>query len=214
MAKLTITSLAAMAAIAAYALFLQSHPASADHINGASYSGTNSAGGTVDFSVSADGLQVDNFHFTEPAGQCGPTAIDANVTPIFITNHQFSSMYVPSGTFSPGAASGTIAYDPDGPGPTPVCPQIAWDAATSAQVTATATATASPTATTAPTGTVAGTTAPTGTASPLLPAAAPQTGGQPGEEPDIPPLTLILGVAVVIGIVGVLAGKHGLDRRR
>src|SRR5437773_2179704 len=86
--------------------------------------------------------------------------IDANVTPIFITNHQFSSMYVPSGTFSPGAASGTIAYDPDGPGPTPVCPQITWDAATSAQVTATATATTSPTATTAPTGTVAGTTPP------------------------------------------------------
>src|SRR3989442_408935 len=106
MAKLTITSRAAMAAIAAYALFLQSNPASADHINGASYSGTNSA-----------------------------------------------------------------------------------------------------------TGTVAGTTAPTGTASPLLPAAAPQTGGQPGEEPDVPPLTLILGVAAIIGIVGILAGKYGLDRR-
>jgi hypothetical protein len=69
----------------------------------------------------------------------------------------------------------------------------------------------SPTGTAAATGT--GTATPTRSPTPVQPAAAPQTGGEPGDGSDTLLLTLIMGAAAIIGVGGVFAGKHALDRR-
>ena len=56
----------------------------------------------------------------------------------------------------------------------------------------------------------------TGTATPTpsrLPAAAPQTGGEPSGGSDTLLLTLILGAAATISVAGVLAGRYALERR-
>jgi hypothetical protein len=86
------------------------------------------------------------------------------------------------------------------------------------QATPTPSPTAAPTATgTASPTLAAGTATPTGTATrtptPAQPAAAPQTGGEPGNGSNTLLLTLILGGAAIIGVGGVYAGKQALDRR-
>jgi hypothetical protein len=75
----------------------------------------------------------------------------------------------------------------------------------------TGTATATPTAAATGTGTATATGTPTATA--VQPAAAPQTGGEPGDGSDTLLLTLMLGAAAIIGAGGVIAGKYALERR-
>jgi len=76
----------------------------------------------------------------------------------------------------------------------------------------------SPTVSPSPSPTPSGSVAATGTGSATptptrLPAAAPQTGGNPGSGSDTLLLTLILGGAAIIGVGGVFASKYALDRR-
>ena len=81
---------------------------------------------------------------------------------------------------------------------------------------ATSPAATSPAATSPAATSPAATTAAAGTATPTpirLPAAAPETGGDPGSGSDTLLLTLIFGAAAIIGVGGVFAGKYALDRR-
>jgi hypothetical protein len=106
------------------------------------------------------------------------------------------------------ANEGTQAQTPtDTPCPTD-CPT---DTPAPTSPAATSPAATSPAATSP-----AATTAAAGTATPTpsrLPAAAPQTGGDPGSGSDTVLLTLIFGAAAIIGVGGVFAGKYALDRR-
>src|SRR2546423_906833 len=85
--------------------------ASANHIAGATYNGTHSAGGTVQFTVSGNGAAVTSFSFTDlPGDRC--TFTQGSVTGnIPITNHAFSTQgsATISGSF-PGiqTATGTL----------------------------------------------------------------------------------------------------------
>jgi len=95
----------------------------------------------------------------------------------------------------------------------PLC-QATSPAATSPA--ATSPAATSPAATSPAATSPAATTAAAGTATPTpirLPAAAPETGGDPGSGSDTLLLTLIFGAAAIIGVGGVFAGKYALDRR-
>jgi len=106
-----------------------SSPARADHIRGTTYSGTNSAGGVVDFSISADRDEVLNFRYTEPTIDC-PVGGETHHAGIPILDHEFFFPVGPAsgiaGIFpSAGTAAGTI--DPLFPGKQP-CDQLTWTA--------------------------------------------------------------------------------------
>src|SRR5206468_1437973 len=82
-----------------------------DHIAGATYNGTHSAGGTVQLLVSGDGSAVTSFSFTNlPGDRC--TFTEGSVTGNMpITNHAFSSSGTATITGSfPGiqTATGTL----------------------------------------------------------------------------------------------------------
>ena len=99
-------------AIAAASMSLAAPHAGAEHVAGASYTGTNSGGGAVDFFVSENGTEVHDFHYTVPVAVCsiGEQILTDSVP---IVNHQFSFVAADfmsfSGVFpSPGLATGTI----------------------------------------------------------------------------------------------------------
>lgn len=73
-------------------------PAQAHHIPGATYTGTHSGGGTVEFTVSADGTRIESFRMTNvPSGQC--TVNEASSRP---------------GALVPIAADHTFAFEEGG----------------------------------------------------------------------------------------------------
>src|SRR3990172_6626690 len=99
-------------AIAAASMSLAAPHAGAEHVAGASYTGTNSGGGAVDFFVSENGTEIINFHFTVPVAVCsiGEQILSDSVP---IVNHEFSFVAADFMSFSglfprPGQATGTI----------------------------------------------------------------------------------------------------------
>lgn len=95
-------------------------PAHANHVAGATYTGTHSAGGTVEFTVSSDGTQIATWRVTNvPSGSCTvsearsrtTTAIAADHTFNFEEGGQLGSFF--RGSFpSIGSASGTLKMTP------------------------------------------------------------------------------------------------------
>src|SRR4051812_16684191 len=78
---------------------LMASPAAAFHIPGASYSGNVSGGGTISFSVSADGSSVTNLALTGPIGRPDCTVDSRQYgQPIPITDQSFDNGEV-SGSF-------------------------------------------------------------------------------------------------------------------
>jgi len=168
------------AALLIGSLALGSPTARANHIPGATYTGTVSpagsvSGGTVEFKVSADGSQVMDFTFSitvqAPPGGCPATVGQQDFLSRPIIDHAFTGGDF-SGSFpSPGAASGTIQVtDPVG---TCTYPQVTWQASTTAPPPAATATTAPP----APAATATTAAQPAATARPA--AALPSTGGGP-----------------------------------
>lgn len=113
MGKLTIFVVAAVAGSlgAMMATYFFDETAGANHIAGATYSGTVEGGGTITFTVAADGTQIDSLTVQNvPAGGCP----DTTFFNIPIVDHTFtrpggSSI---SGSFaSPGNAEGALSLD-------------------------------------------------------------------------------------------------------
>lgn len=190
-------ALAGMAVVGAACLIaiLSGPPASAQPIAGAYYSGQISgcAGppcGTVDFTVSGDGSQVQGFTAyevpLEPSGLCEMTGPNPFPARLDILDDSFGAS-IPgllelSGSFpSAGSAQGTLRIVvQSGPPYYLECDSgtVDWTATTSATPTATATPSPSPTATTTPspteTATPSATPTPTATATPT-PTATPSS---------------------------------------
>ena len=88
-------------------------PANADHAAGTRYWGSNSGGGIVEFTVSADGSSVLDFRYTALPELCSIEE-QQEAGPVAIVNHTFSfeaadfmSFF---GTFpGPGSATGTVS---------------------------------------------------------------------------------------------------------
>ena len=106
----------------------------AQPIAGATYTGTVSVGGSVEFTVSADGTEVTHYSWEISAGSCGwlgtsssiPIDNDAFVYAFPFEDHFAHSF---SGSFpSPGAAEGTITVDEA----SPPCDFVTWTATTDA----------------------------------------------------------------------------------
>lgn len=123
--------LAALLLVTAIGGFFRASAARAEHIAGATYTGTHSAGGTVQLTVSADGAFVTSFSFTNlPGDSC--TFTEGSVTGnIAITNHAFSSQGTLNLTGSfPGIQKATGTMQVSLP---PFCtsPTVTWNATTS-----------------------------------------------------------------------------------
>jgi hypothetical protein len=116
----------------------------ANHIAGATYTGTHAGGGTVEFDVSSDGANITRFKVTNIRGNiCTVSQQEVTYSPGFgvpITNHAFSGKSGSgqlsfSGSF-PGtqSAQGTFAFDSGfGPGPRCRSDTVAWTTTTTAQ---------------------------------------------------------------------------------
>ena len=69
--------------------------AQANHIPGATYSGTTSAGGTISFTVSANGSGINTVSITDPGSTCAFSSLtkyysNSSAGPLPIVNHAFS----------------------------------------------------------------------------------------------------------------------------
>jgi hypothetical protein len=110
-------------------------PAQANHIGGATYTGMHSAGGTVEFQLSADGSQIVSYRFTQLPCTAGCTRLDIGPSSggPQITNHAFDSRTSSedfSGTFpGPQSAQGSYRYHAG----TTTTQTVTWNATTSAQ---------------------------------------------------------------------------------
>lgn len=115
--------------LAACLLLIAASPGQANHVAGATYTGTYD-GGTVDFDVSADGTAVTHFGVTLKDGR--PCA-DITITPAMpINDHAFAGPFGPrlavTGSFPGGrSAEGTFAFSRGVP---PECPSgsVPWSA--------------------------------------------------------------------------------------
>jgi hypothetical protein len=151
----------AAVAVACLIAILSGPHASAQPIGGAYYSGTISGGGTVNFTVSGDGSQVQGFTaYDVPGDVCQFDGANPFPIPLNIVGDSFgpgiSGLYEVSGSFpSVGNAQGTLRLV----NTEPPCDSgtLDWTAATSS---------ATPTATTTPSPTVTPTASPTETATP------------------------------------------------
>jgi hypothetical protein len=112
-------------------LILGVSSARADHIPGAFYTGTHSGGGTVEFSVSADGRSITGFTITYPPGTCRFPKAFASPTPI--SGHSFSgglNALSWTGSFTGvQTASGTFTVVPNYPD---CLGTVSWTARTTA----------------------------------------------------------------------------------
>ncbi|UCH87113.1 MAG: hypothetical protein JSU97_01580 [Dehalococcoidia bacterium] len=173
----------AVVAAACLIAILTGPPASAQPIAGATYTGTVSGGGTVDFTVSGDGSQVQGFTaYDIPGDTCEFQGANPFPIPLDIVGDSFGpgipGLYEVSGSF-PGEsnAQGTLRLVLD----EPPCDSstLNWTAATSAppppspspsptpSPTETATPTPSPTETATPTTTLTPTATSTTTPTPM-----------------------------------------------
>jgi hypothetical protein len=156
--------------ILAMAAVLSQPHAAANHIAGATYMGSHSGGGSVEFDVSGDGTGITRFRATDvPGSTCVFGEIEVNFgTPLPIEDHSFTRQVGTGlsfeGTFpSPGTANGTLrAFQPAIPFVQPACDSgtLNWDAATDAP-TPTANPTPTPTQSPTPTPTTGPTPTPT-----------------------------------------------------
>jgi hypothetical protein len=170
-------ALAGMAVVAVVCLIavLTGPHASAQPIGGATYTGTVSGGGTVDFTVSGDGSQVVGFTaYDVPGDVCefeGPYPFPI---PLDIVGDSFGpgipGLYEVSGTFpSAGSAQGTLRVVQE---PVPEFPEgcdtgtVDWTATTSATPPPTPSPTPSPTETATPSPSPTETATPTPTPTP------------------------------------------------
>jgi hypothetical protein len=132
--------------------------ASAEHIAGATYSGSIDGGGTLQFRVSGDGSGVEHFEVHDVECDGIIVDIEQDFTPPLVIgqDHTFSQMGFGiqrlsfTGSFpSPGTATGTVRYEQSSlPFVQPACDSgtLNWNATTDAPPpTATASPTASPT---------------------------------------------------------------------
>jgi hypothetical protein len=110
-------------------------PAHANHVPGATYRGTHSGGGTVQFTVSADGTRVTSygvFRIPVAGGQTCFAATAPEFAGIPIVNHHFASTgdFVFTGSFPrAGFAKGTLAYR-NAPSPCGTTATFTWTATT------------------------------------------------------------------------------------
>ena len=130
------TVLAAL--VFAAGLPLTTSPAQANHIAATTYTGTHSGGGTVEFTVSADGAGVTGFTATNVPGEtCTFVKISISF-PLSISNHAFSQTTTTSlslsGSFpTTGSAEGKLRARLMGiPGISPGCDSgtLNWTATT------------------------------------------------------------------------------------
>jgi hypothetical protein len=122
-----------IAVIVAALAWLAAAPADANHIPGATYRGTHSGGGTVQFTVSADGTRVTFYGVfgipTSGGGTCF-AATAPEFAGIPIVNHSFASSgeFVFTGSFPrAGVAQGTLAYR-NAPSPCGTTATFTWTA--------------------------------------------------------------------------------------
>jgi hypothetical protein len=157
-------------AVACLTAILPGPHASAQPIAGATYTGTVSGGGTVDFTVSGDGSQVQGFTaYNVPGDVCGFGGANPFPIPLDIVDDSFGpgfpGLFEVSGTFpSEGAAQGTLRLVQEAVPPlVPYCDSgtLGWTATTSS-----ATPTPSPTPSPSPTETATPSPSPTETATP------------------------------------------------
>jgi len=165
----------AVAAVAGLILLLTGPSASAQPIGGATYTGTHSGGGTIQFTVSGDGNQVQNLQLTAIPCDGGthdvfPWPPSPPAEPIMIVDDQFEGTLIGlatrvTGQFpSEGSANGTFLLDlGDGPGGCQSL-ELTWTATVSTAPTATASPSPTPTATVMPSPTETATTTATPTA--------------------------------------------------
>jgi len=127
-------------AVAAVVPLLSMPHASAQPVAGATYTGTHSGGGDIDFDVSAEGDEVLNLRFTAipcDGGTHGLFTWPPSV-PIAIVDDQFDETLEPlttrvTGQFpSPGSAQGTFKMVIPADPPIPGCesPELTWTAMT------------------------------------------------------------------------------------
>ncbi|HUF52445.1 MAG TPA: hypothetical protein VMR52_01570 [Dehalococcoidia bacterium] len=162
----------AVAAVAGYLIVstLISDLAAANHIAGATYTGTHSGGGSVEFDITGDGSGISRFRVTNvPGDTCTFSEIEVNyATPVPIDNHTFNRQVASGLSFegsflTPGTASGTLKVHQNAiPFVQPACDSgtLNWSASTNA--------TASPSPTTP-----ISTPVPTPTPSPTTPISTP-----------------------------------------
>ncbi|HEX6700347.1 MAG TPA: hypothetical protein VF101_06400 [Gaiellaceae bacterium] len=122
-----------IAVILAVVGWLAAAPADANHIPGATYRGTHSGGGTVQFTVSADGTRVTSYGvFMIPIAGGGTcfAATAPEFAGIPIVNHEFakSGEFVFTGSFPrAGVAQGTLAFR-NAPSPCGTTATFTWTA--------------------------------------------------------------------------------------
>jgi len=182
-------ALAGTAVVAAACLIaiLTGPHASAQPIGGATYTGTVSGGGTVDFTVSGDGSQVQGFTaYDVPGDVCEFQGANPFPIPLDIVGDSFGpgipGLYEVSGSFpSESNAEGTLRLVLDDP----ACDTgtLTWTAATSATPTATTTPSPSPTETATPSPSPTETATPTTTPTPT-PTATPTPTPTPTATPS------------------------------
>jgi hypothetical protein len=133
--------LAALFLVAAFGPMAAVSPAHADHIAGATYTGTHAQGGTVSFTVTPDGSGISSFSVGGPVMGDVCTFPSGSSTsylqPLPIANHAFADTTAPfteSGSFlGPQSASGTFRIrTPAFPGPTCDSGEVSWKATTTA----------------------------------------------------------------------------------
>lgn len=121
--------------LVAGALAFSAAPARADHIPGATYTGTAATGGTIEVDVSADGASVTRFAASQVPTDCGVVSVSFTGS-IPIVNHAFAREAIDgadfAGTFAPAQrVAGTLS---EGAGGAPVdCAySVGWTGATTA----------------------------------------------------------------------------------
>jgi hypothetical protein len=114
-------------------------PAAAFHIPGATYTGNHSAGGTMSFTVTADGSGLSNFNVVGPIPGNTCTFSGSGTTyvqPLPIVNHAFNDTTPPltaSGSFNARqSATGTFRIQQSGPPVSCTTPTFTWNATTTA----------------------------------------------------------------------------------
>jgi hypothetical protein len=158
-----------VAAVAVLAPLLSVLRTSAQPVGGATYTGTHSGGGAVEFEVSGDGSEVKGFKITNITGDTCTQSQFIWPPDIPITDDSFSDSLAGStvtGSFpSVGEAQGTFKMYLPPFGPAPACESetLTWTATTSDTPTATPTPSSTPTATATPSPTPTATATPTPT---------------------------------------------------
>lgn len=102
-----------LAAAVASVLVLPTSTAVANHYWGGTYTGTISNGGTITFTISADGSKIDSFSVADVPGEPSCTFTSASTSNIPISDHAFNRTAATgistTGTFpSPGNGQGTV----------------------------------------------------------------------------------------------------------